>query len=490
MKEIHMKKSLATWVLAAVPALLLSACNGTTASGPSGVAPLPNTLATAHHGRVRRNDNGAEDLHTGGADVPAYAYNLGDQPVGYYYGQQAGPGQGSLFYAAPTQGTIYYCLTSSTDGRHAFEGYDDSAYPPTGPCAALGETATGFGGRQDPLDFVGTATAMPSTEYTEYKEFREPSSGTSWGEPFEFPQIGAPIVFGYRPQDFNGYVKDIKLSTWTYCAIANGTVSDWNDPAVTADNGTSVTGGNSQTITFYFRADSAASTYNFVNHLNTACNTTWKAPYNKAPYQGTSRTAAWTFGVNSSWPGPGSANEPNQNFIGETGDPGILEGIQTTAYSTGYVVGGYVKANPKVGQAILQNGFAHKKPIWVNPTNHTAVAAAFKKVTAADINYGGGSDEQPLGTSAPWCALYVDYKYYVNPPAKAYPIVAVSYLLFYGQNNGVHLSDKIALIKFLESAPASKIVNKLEYVSLSKSIQTATLAALNGNGGSQPACVQ
>jgi ABC-type phosphate transport system substrate-binding protein len=487
-----MKKSLATWALAAAGALSVSACSGSTASGPSAIAPLPNAPVSLARGkRAHPNDNGVADLHAGGADVPGYAYNLANQPTGYYYNAQTPPGQGSLFYSAPTQGTIYYCINNSTDGRKAFEGSGDSGFPPTGPCAPLGATATGFGGRQDPLDFVGTATAMPSTEYTAYKSVREPSSGTSWGEPFEFPQIGAPIVYGYRPQDFKNHIKKLHLSTWTYCAIANGTISDWNDPAVTADNKTSITGGNSEAITFYYRADSAASTYNFVNHLNTVCNGSWKAPYNKAPYEGASRSAAWSFGVNSTWPGPGSSGDPNVNFIGETGDPGILAGIQTTPFSAGYVVGGYVKAaNPKVAQALLQNGSKGKKPIWVDPTNHASVVAAFKRVTSADINYGEGSDEQPLGTSAPWCVLYVDYKYYVNPQARAYPIVALSYLLFYGQNNGVHVSDKVALIKYLASAPATKIVNKLEYASLPSSIQQATLNALNGNGGSQPACLQ
>ena len=240
-----MKKSLATWALAAAGALSVSACSGSTASGPSAIAPLPNAPVSLARGkRAHPNDNGVADLHAGGADVPGYAYNLANQPTGYYYNAQTPPGQGSLFYSAPTQGTIYYCINNSTDGRKAFEGSGDSGFPPTGPCAPLGATATGFGGRQDPLDFVGTATAMPSTEYTAYKSVREPSSGTSWGEPFEFPQIGAPIVYGYRPQDFKNHIKKLHLSTWTYCAIANGTISDWNDPAVTADNKTSITGGN------------------------------------------------------------------------------------------------------------------------------------------------------------------------------------------------------------------------------------------------------
>ena len=73
---------------------------------------------------------------------------------------------------------------------------------------------------------------------------------------------------------------------------------------------------------------------------------------------------------------------------------------------------------------------------------------------------------------------------------KAYPIVGISYLLFYGQNNGVHVSDKQKLIKYIASTSANKVVQKLEYVPLSSSIHTAILNALAGNSGSQPACLQ
>jgi ABC-type phosphate transport system substrate-binding protein len=491
-----MRRPLATLALAALPALALSACNGGAAGGSSGMTPAaPNApVAISQRGRVHHADNGPQDLHAGGADVPAYGYNLGNQPVGYYYDAQSPPGQGSLFYAYGGTGTIYYCLTSSTDGRHAFEGYDDSGYPPTGPCAPLGSSATGFGGRQDPLDFVGTAVALASTECcasgTPYYDNRLEGSET-WGQPFEFPQIGAPIVFGYRPQDYKQYVTKVKFSTWTYCAIANGTVSNWDDPAITADNGgKSITGGNSETITFYFRSDSAASTDNFTNHLNTACNITFGAPYNAPPYGSSSRSAAWTFGVSNSWPGPGSANDPDSNFIGAVGDPGILAGIQSTPYSTGYVVGAYVRAaNPKVAQAVLQSGFKGKKPIFVEATNRAALHKALGTLNVGDITYGGGSDGNPLDSSTPWCQLYIPQSYYVNPKAGAYPIVAVSYLLFYGNNNGIHVSDKTTLIKFLESTPANKITDKLEYVPLAPSIESAVLSALKGNS-SQAACLQ
>jgi ABC-type phosphate transport system substrate-binding protein len=477
--------------LAAIPELLLSACNGSTAGGP-GVAALPNAPAASHRGRIHHNDNGPQDLHAGGATFPAFAYNLANQPVGQYNQAQAPPGQGSLFYSYGGTGTIFYCLTGSGFGRKEFDGASITA---TVACAGLGDAPTGFGGRQDPLDFVGSDVALASTECcgssTPYYQHR--LSGTmTWGQPFEFPTIGGPIVYGYRPQDFS--VTNIKLSTWTYCAITNGTISDWNDPAITQDNGKSITGGVSQTISFFFRSDSSGTSYLFTNHLNTGCNPgTWPAPYNAYPYESTGRAAEWTFGVNSVWPGPGSTGNPNPHFFGESGNPGVLAGIQGTPYGTGYVEGAYAKsANPKVSQALLQNGWSKKKkaPIFVSPTNAVAVKNALAKVTSGNITYGGGSDGNSLGSSTPWCQLYVDPSKFVSPPVKSYPIVGVSYLMFYGNNNGVHLADKTTLIKFLISTSANTIISKVEYAPLSNSIHTAVTNALNGNGGSQPACLQ
>jgi hypothetical protein len=137
---------------------------------------------------VHHNDNGPQDLHAGGGDFPGIAYNLEKQPVGTYNQAQSPPGQGSLFYAVPTIGTIYYCLASSGAGRKVFEGGPgEGSAPATGPCAPLGATATGFGGRQDPLDFVGSSVAMPSTEYGTYKQYRENAC------PLACQNLGRPV---------------------------------------------------------------------------------------------------------------------------------------------------------------------------------------------------------------------------------------------------------------------------------------------------------
>ncbi|MBV8529927.1 MAG: substrate-binding domain-containing protein, partial [Candidatus Eremiobacteraeota bacterium] len=368
-----MKNTLATLVLAAVPALLFSACNGST-GGAGTTSIVPNAPAASQHGRIHPNDQSAADLHAGGATFPAYAYNLGKQPAGPASGPQAPPGTGSLFAAYGGTGTIYYCLTGSGFGRSEFESNNGTA---TVACQNLGDPPLGFGARTDPLDFVGSDVAMASTECcasgTTYYTGRI-STSPSWGQPFEFPSLGGPIVFGYRPQDFS--VSHIQLSTWSYCAIVNGTISDWNDPAITADNGgTSVTGGSSRTITFYFRSDKSGTTYQFVNHLNDSgafgCNQSFGFPYNAPPYAGSGRSAAWTFGgANQVWPGPGSSGHPNTNFIGESGNPGVLTAIQGTPYGTGYVEGAWAaSANPKVAQARLQNGGGGSTATFGDPTN-------------------------------------------------------------------------------------------------------------------------
>lgn len=487
---IYMKKCLVTLALAAVSALLLSACNGPSASGPSGMGPLP---AKAVPGRVHHADNGVTSLHAGGADYTTYVFNGASQPVGFYYDDQPGPAAGSLFASAGTQGTIYYCSASSTEGREAFEDYKDSSWPPTGPCAELGQTATGFGGRVDPLDFVSSATALPSTECcsssSPYYESRDTGSET-WGQPFEFPEVGGPISIAYDTSSYQ--VNPIKLSTWTYCAIANGTISDWNDSAITADNGgNSVTGGVSETIDFYFRADSASTTNVFTTKLNNTvggCNQTFSKPYNAPPYASSSRSAAWTFGISSTWPGPGSTGDPNSRFTGEQQNEGIVNAIQGDTWGTGYVDGAAAAAAP-LGQASLQNGIHKGKPWFVNPTNLKADSVALTGLSASDIQYGEGSDGKSLGSSTPWCQLYVPSSDYVNPSYKGYPIVGIDYMLFYGKNNGVHLSDKKKLVTFLLGGKATSIIKSLEYTPVPASLHSAVKTALKGKG-SQSACLQ
>jgi len=492
-----MRKAFATLALAAVPILAASACNGPS-NGTAGA-----TLPSAPQAKLQHpNDFSINDMHAGGATFPAYAYNLGNQPTGLATSPQTPPGAGSLFAAVNLGGSsIYYCLTGSGTGRGIFttgsKGQSGGGTATTtGACAPLGATPTGFGARQDPPDFAASDVALASTDYTSYKATREPSTGTNWGEPFEMPVLAGPIVYSYRPQDFPKQKTPIQLSRWTYCAIANGTVSDWNDPAITADNnGTSVTGGVSQPITFYFRSDGSGTSFNYTFHLNEFCGTSWHVPYNAAPYESTGHSAAWTYGVNQTWPGPGSSKVPNAHFIGESGNPGVLAAIQATPYAVGYLEGAWAKsANPPVAQAWLQGGrFVHHKAVFVDPTVAANTAATFERIGVNSIVAGKGSDGLPLATSRPECILYLDPVEWNYPlligkdPRNSYPIMAASYLLFYGNNNGVHGNQKRALIFFLTHSRATKIIGNLEYTPLSPAIVKAAFqAGLGSNSGKGP----
>jgi phosphate transport system substrate-binding protein len=475
-----MKKTLAPLAWAAIPALLLSisACNGN-ATGGSGLTPTSNAPAVSHHGHVHRTLSA--NLYAGGATFPAYGYNDAAQPVGTPGPGQATPGPGSILASYGGTGTIYYCLTGSGFGRSTFEAGNANGQS-TAACAALGANPTGFGAQQDPPDFAGSDQALPSSECCASGSTYATNRAATYGQPFEIPTFGGPIVFATNALGFS--VSPIKLSTWTYCAIANGTISNWNDPAITADNGGhSVTGGNSETLDFYFRSDKSGTTYLFTNKLNdgtAGCNQSFGAPYNASPYASASRSAAWTFGVNQLWPGPSTGR-----FIGESGNPGVLAGIQGDEYGTGYVEGAYAaSASPgtygAIKQAWLLNQVSNK---FIDPANAAADAKSLSAVKGSSITFGEGSDFLSLGSSTPNCQLFINPSVFVNPTsAKGYPIVGLSYWLFYGKNQGVHLQDKTTLVKFIASAAANSVLGHYEYTPLGTGVHNQILKALNGHG--------
>ncbi len=476
-----MRKHVHGLIAAAVPLIFLTACGGGNSSAP--VLPTQQATQSDQSPLITPQDLGPSSLHGAGATFPAVAYNLAVQPTGSASGAQPLPGAGSLFAKYGGTGTIFYCLTGSGFGKKLFIG--DNVPGETAPCAPLGATPTGAGGRQDPLDFAGSDQALKSTEYADYKTHRVATNA----QPFEFPSVGGPIVFGYKSTDLTGLAgARLKLSRWTYCAIANGTITNWNDAAITKDNGKSVTGGASLAITFFYRSDSSGTSFLFQNHLNTVCGAAWPAPYNAAPYQSAGRNAAWGHGTNTTWVGPTTAN-----FKGASGNPGVLNGIQLTKGATGYVEGAYAarSSRPVVSQALLLNASSK----FVDPTVAANVAAALGNVSNASITFGGATDGINLGTVGDTrtdCIIYVDPSHFANPSTgNAYPIVGISYLLFYGKNNNVHIADKKKLINFVASPAGNAITASFEYAPISTSIQNVINAAANGTGSyTHKACIQ
>lgn len=456
--------------LALLPIAILAGCNGAHTSV------VPQTTVQATPGTLRqKKDISPSDMHAGGGAFPMLAYSGDQQPAGSASNiNQLQPTTNSVFFNYPdVNANIYYCETGSDFGKGVFEGTNTPGS--TAPCAPLGQPPTGLGGRVDPPDFVGTDAAFSASDQTAYNANR----AVSQGNPSEMPTLAGPIVFGYNSGDLSGLNgKQLKLSRWSYCAIANGTVTDWNDPAVTADNGTSITGGSSLPITFYFRSDADGSNLTFQRHLATICST-WAAPYNTAPYESSGRTAVWTGGAPSeTWTGPTTGN-----FVGESGPDAQIQAITSKSGATG-AVDGPIAVSQGLSAASLQNhaGYVQatsggmKLSFFANPTNLSALQKALNGIYVAP----GASDAGPVGTQSPKCIAYVPYQQYVDPAAAgAYPIIEVSYILAYEKNNA-HLTDLQTLLTYINTysgpTPAAgtsdSFVEQLGYVPMTAGVKS------------------
>jgi hypothetical protein len=176
-------------------------------------------------------------------------------------------------------------------------------------------------------------------------------------------------------------------------------------------------------------------------------------------------------------------------FAGASGNPGLLQCIQGLTcgtagfpYGTGYAEGAWAAAatSPSVDQAaLLSNG------TFVSPTNQAAVAEALKGASGGQIQPGVGSDGLSLGSSSPHCQLYIPPSAFVNPPTGAYPIVGLSYFLFYGKNQtragSNHFADLKSLIVYLDSSAWNTALPALEYSPLPASTQTKIQNALTNS---------
>lgn len=157
------------------------------------------------------------------------------------------------------------------------------------------------GGRERFMDgatpFGGTDAALDEQELTTAKERCN-------GELVEFPAYISPVAVVYNLQG----VDNLQLSPQTLAGIFNQRITDWNDPAIAADNpGTQLP---DQRITPVNRSDESGTTENFLDYLSQA-----------APQ-------AWPYEVSGNWPVPGG--EAAQ------GTSGVVNAVQAGNGTIGY----------------------------------------------------------------------------------------------------------------------------------------------------------
>ena len=193
------------------------------------------------------------------------------------------------------------------------------------------------------------------------------------GEPIQVPDYISPIAVVFNVDG----VDNLQLSPDTLAAIFANKITEWDDPAIAADNPDADL--PSETITAVHRSDESGTTENFTNYLSTV-----------AP-------DAWTDGPVETW--PIDAGE------GGSGTSGLVAAVQNGSNTIGYAdasqAGDLGTAAIKVGEEYVEpSPEAAAKILEVSP----------EAETASDVS-----------------KVYdLDYK---TEEAGVYPIVLTSYLI-------------------------------------------------------------
>ncbi len=225
-------------------------------------------------------------------------------------------------------------------------------------------------GRQDLADQIVDWAGTDST----IKD--EDLAGFKGGEVLYIPTVVAPITVSY-----NLDVEGLQLSAETLAKIFQVQITNWNDPAIAAENPDIEL--PDQSITVVHRSDSSGTTSNFTKFLDKAA--------------GADATGTWTLGADSTveW-------DPNTQ-AGE-GNSGVAQIVQSTVGAIGYVdLSDATDAGLQV--AAVQNAAG----AYVLPTIEGASAAAAGAEIADDLTFSAiwaeGEDAYPI-TAQTWIIVY------------------------------------------------------------------------------------
>ncbi len=252
-----------------------------------------------------------------------------------------------------------------------------------------------------PLSFGASDAPLNAAQLQQYQQQVQPTRGPL----VQVPVVSGAITLTYNNQGLTVPQSGLRLSRATYCGILGGAITNWNDPSITADNGGVPVSANLP-ITVARRSDGSGTTFNLSNHLNTVC----QAPSVPSAF-------VWNRGVglNSATvpaPNPLAANTVYwpSTFLSAAGNPGVLRTINTTVGAIGYVDNGD-RLQARKPAALLQNSSGN----YIAPTSESTTAA-FLDVVVPDSNI-------------------ITVRVTDPPDPQAYPIIGVTYLLFYGRYN-------------------------------------------------------
>jgi phosphate transport system substrate-binding protein len=266
-------------------------------------------------------------------------------------------------------------------------------------------------------DFALTATDQPKAD-----------GRCKTGPAINLPLVPGPIAIGYNLPG----VTSLNLSASTLAKIFSGKISNWNDPAIKADNPSATL--PSMGIQTFHRSDSSGTSFNFTNYL------THEA------------AADWSYGANKVWPAPGGQ--------GDKGSALVSQDVAKTQGGIGYFEESFATQQKLPSAKVGNAGGKFVELTGQNTTNFLA------KATVA----GTGNDIK----------LNFDY---TNTDADAYPNVLVTYEIVCSKgNDAAKLPALKAFLSYAASSAGQQEIVSQGYVPLPETLRTKVADAINSLG--------
>ncbi|MBD2545669.1 phosphate ABC transporter substrate-binding protein PstS [Planktothricoides raciborskii] len=225
------------------------------------------------------------------------------------------------------------------------------------------------------------------------------------------PMTAGSIVLAYNLPGVDG----LKLSRQTYVDILLGKITQWNDPAIVADNpGLSLP---DQAIQVVYRSDGSGTTEVFTKHLS-AISEEWKAG------PGEAKTVEWPVGV------------------GAKGNEGVTAQLKQNLGAIGYVEFSYAEKQG-LQMATLENKSGNFVAPNFDSASKTLEAVTLPENLVAFIADPEGTDSYPIVTYT-WLLAYQVY----DNPEKA---KALKEVLKWSLTEGQKVSKELGYIPLPEN---------------------------------------
>ena len=251
---------------------------------------------------------------------------------------------------------------------------------------------TGGGSSKGRKDFSQNSTDFAISEIPYQGVDEQGNADTSNGRPYAYlPIVAGGTAFTYQLKIGGQLVRNLRLSGETLAKIFTNEITNWNDPAITADNNGRAF--PSLPITPVVRSDGSGTTAQFTLWMDKQYPSIWRPFYGKS-------------GLTSYYPRKGRA-------IGQAGSDQVMN---TIAGFAGNGTIGYVEYSYPLNKDYPVVKVLNKAGYYVEPTQYNTAVA----LTKAQINQDPNSQ------------LYLTQildKVYTNSDPRAYPISSYSYMI-------------------------------------------------------------